>query len=68
MPHLELVHTGFAAFPWQIAIDGWYLRSTHGQIRRFQTDAAAHRALRREVARLGLEYTVPHERHERPNG
>jgi hypothetical protein len=64
-PHLEIIHTGFDDWPWQAAIDGAYLRTTHGQIRRFQTDGACHKALRREVNRRGMEYTIPHERHEK---
>ncbi len=64
MHHFEIVHTGFASFPWEAAIDGWMLRSTHGRVRRFQTNSAAIQALRREAIRQGIEYSIPHERHE----
>lgn len=62
-PTLDVVHAGFPTSPWQAAIDGWFLRTPNGKIRKFSTDSACHRALRQEVRRRGLEWTIPHERH-----
>ncbi len=61
MAYLEIINTGFPASPWEIAIDGWLVRTPRGKIRCFMTDTAAIRALRKEVTRRGLDYTVPHQ-------
>lgn len=65
-PQLEIIHTGFETRSWQVAIDGRYLRTARGKIRCFATDTAAHRALRQVIRLAGMEYSIPHERHERP--
>jgi hypothetical protein len=60
---LEIIHTGFSEHPYEVAVNGWLVRtSVRNDVRRFRTLAAAHRALRKEVRRKGLEWTVPYER------
>ena len=60
---LEIIATGFPKYPYEVAVNGWLVRtSVRNEIRRFKTLTAAHRALRKEVRRQGLEWTIPYER------
>lgn len=64
MPHLyEIINTGYDVKPWLCAIDGFYVRTTRGNLRWFKTDSAAIKALRKEAVGRGYEYFVPHLRY-----